>query len=258
MERAHSDHSLRAAEARAARARPGAPPTPGLATQLRSCDLGILGPSFLPPTRPAHSPGWAGPGPCPGRRGSLWRLRPRDGIGRGWGCPPYWDCVPGLPTGDRGGRGETPPSPPHSPRPPPLPFPAAAAMNSRCGGSARPRALGTAGEARGVPLSASPPHSPPALPLPGSSRENLRERDVTRLRETTVFTLKQLSSIEDVLLGHPWDSGVGEPGIPLLYSTRRHQSPRVSTQQNGTKRLLQVPPANQVPTMCHALAQRQE
>lgn len=45
-----------------------------------------------------------------GQAGSLlWpeglrRLRPRDGIGRGWGCLPGWGRVPGLGTWDGGGR----------------------------------------------------------------------------------------------------------------------------------------------------------
>ena len=54
-------------------------------------------------------------------------------------------------------------------------------MNSRCGRSAQARALGTAGEARGVPLSAPPL----ALRLPAPTREKLPAHDVMRLRDVT-------------------------------------------------------------------------
>ena len=110
--------------------------------------------------------------------------RPRLGLR----LPAGLGCVPGLGTWMKQGAGRGTASGPHSPRPPPLPFPAVAAMNSRCELRAQ-SALGPLGVVSGslCPRRSPTPRPTPALFLPAPSRENLLERDVTQPRDFTLL-----------------------------------------------------------------------
>ncbi|XP_049731408.1 collagen alpha-1(I) chain-like [Elephas maximus indicus] len=195
--------------AQAARALPGAPPTPGRVPQLRSRDLGGPGPAlstFLSP----RALTWLG------RLGSLpWpegprRLRPPGSRGWGWGCPPGSATSRGWGPGTQGGGGEShclspPLAPPSSP-----PLSGGGVRNEFQMWPAGRRALRLAGAARRAPLSAPPP---PALPRPAPTRENWPARDVTHLHDVQRswpggLNLKLLVLTPGLLLDYPCNPGM--------------------------------------------------